>query len=172
MTKSILSFALLFILLILAQVLICNHIVIFQVGVAFAFIYFIIALPVSLPTNWLIALSFLAGFLVDVCSDTLGVNSLACTILAILKKPIFFAYVQRDDKTKVMFPSIRTLGWPVYTKYMLTMSAIYCVLAFSIEYFSFAAVKDILILSAASTVFTLAVCLAIGCLFGNRMRYE
>lgn len=172
MDRSIFTFIILFILLTLAQVLIFNHIVLFSAAVAFIFIYFIISLPMGLHTNWLILLSFLAGFCVDVFSDTAGVNSLSCTLLAVLKRPVFFAYVPRDDKTKVMHPTLRTLGWPVYTKYLLTMCAIYCLLAFSIEYFSLANVKDIVILAGASTVFTFAVNLALGCLLDRKKNYD
>ena len=168
MAKAILGYILLFVLLILAQVLIFNHIILFSVAVAFIFIYFIISLPMSLPTNWLLILSFITGFVVDIFSDTPGVNTLSCVILAILKRPIFYAYVPRDDKTKVMHPTIFTLGWSVYSKYLLTMCGIYCFLVFSIEYFSFSNVKDILIMSVSGTLFTFIVNLALGCILDRK----
>ncbi len=168
MIKEVLVYSLLFICLILAQVLIFNHIVLFSVAVAFIFIYFIISLPMSLHTNWLLCLSFLTGFVIDIFSDTPGVNSLSCTILAILKRPVFYAYVPRDDKTKVMHPTIQTLGWPAYTKFLLTMCAIYCVLVFCIEYFSVGNVKDILIMSLSGTLFTFFINLALGCLLDRK----
>lgn len=168
MAKEILGYLLLFVLLILAQVLIFNHIVLFSVAVAFIFIYFIISLPMSLPTNGLLILAFITGFIVDIFSDTPGVNTLSCVILAILKRPIFYAYVPRDDKTKVMHPTIFTLGWSVYSKYLLTMCGIYCFLVFCIEYFSFSSVKDILIMSVSGTIFTFIVNLALGCILDRK----
>lgn len=164
MEKSVFSYIILFILLILVQVLICNHIVLFSVAVAFIFIYFFVSLPMNMSVNWVIVFSFIAGFLVDIFSDTPGVNSLACTLLAVLRKPIFFAYVPRDDKTKVIQPSIRALGYPVYCKYLLTMCAVYCLFVFSIEYFSFSDIKDIVIMAVSSTAFTFVITLALASL--------
>lgn len=164
MGRTVITNIILFIVLVLAQVLICNHLILFGVAIPFVFIYFILALPMGISQNWLITLSFLIGFTVDIFSDTPGVNSLACTILAVLRNPVFYVYVPRDDKTKVMHPNISGLGWPVYCKYLMTMSFIFCFLTFCIEYFSFAHVKDILLLTLCSGIYTFAVNLAVASL--------
>lgn len=161
MSKSSLVNTLLFFALILAQVLIFNHIMLFNVAVPFVFIYFIIRLPMSLNTNWLLTLSFLAGTAVDIFSDTLGLNALACTILAMVKRPVFYAYIPRDDRTKVVNPAVYTLGLTVYSKYLLSMVAIYCLLIFTIEYFSFASLEDVLIMASSSSLLTFLLILGI-----------
>lgn len=148
-------------ILIMIQVLVCNHIMLFNVAMAFVFIYVIIRLPMDLSTNWLLTWAFISGFIVDVFSDTPGVNSLACTILAMVKKPMLYAYVPKDDRTKDIIPSLSTLGFSVYGKYLFSMTFTYCVLAFSIEYFNFADVKEIVIMSAASAVFTFLILLSV-----------
>lgn len=168
MSKDFLTFFILFIVLVLLQVLICNHIALFNVAVPMVFIYFIIRLPLSLSTNWLLTLSFLLGLCVDVFSDTPGVNALSCTLLAVVKRPVFFAYVPRDDKTKGAEPTLTTLGLVPYCKYLLTMTGIFCLLAFTIEYFNFASVKDIAIVIVASTVLSFLLLLAIDCLIVTR----
>lgn len=164
MNKDIVFFAILFVTIMLLQILVCNHIALFNVAIPIVFIYFIIRLPISLNTSFLLTLSFLAGFIIDIFSDTLGVNSLACTFLAVLKKPVFFAYVDKDDRTKDLLPSVATLGIGTYSKYLFSMIIIYCLLVFSIEYFNFANVKDIVILSASSCTLTFIVLLATDCL--------
>lgn len=164
MNKDVLKFGLLFIILILLQVLICNQIAIFNVAVPIIFIYFIIRLPISLDKGWLFTLSFLMGLCVDIFSDTPGVNSLASTLLAALKHPVYYAYVPKDDKTTLLIPSISSLGMGVYCKFLVSMIGIYCVLVFSIEYFNFADIKEIAILSASSTLLTFITLLAIDCL--------
>ena len=153
--------ALLFVVLILVQVLICNHIMLFNVAVPFIFIYFILRLPVGMSRILLLTLAFVMGLLIDVFSDTPGVNSLASTLLAMMKRPVFYAYVPRDDKTKIIVPSIASVGWQNYSKFALTMSALFCFIAFSIEYFSFAGIQDILILTAGSAVLTFALIIAV-----------
>ena len=147
--------------LVIIQVLACNHIMLFHVAMAFVFIYVIIRLPMDLNVNWVLTWAFLAGLLVDIFSDTLGVNALACTILAIVRKPMLYAYVPRDDRTKNIEPSLRELGFSVYGKYLFSLSLIYCFLVFTIEYFNFADVKDIVIMTAASAVFTFIILLGL-----------
>ncbi len=161
MNKQTITMALLFVVLILVQVLICNHIMLFNVAVPFIFIYFILRLPVGMSRILLLTLAFVMGLLIDVFSDTPGVNSLASTLLAMMKRPVFYAYVPRDDKTKIIVPSIASVGWQNYSKFALTMSALFCFIAFSIEYFSFAGIQDILILTAGSAVLTFALIIAV-----------
>lgn len=159
--KELFQYIALFIILILVQVLICNHIVLFNVAIPIVFIYLIIRLPINLNSGWLYTIAFMAGFLVDLFSDTLGVNSLACTLLAALKRLVYFAYVPRDDKTKTMTPTVSELGLGTYCKFLLTMVLIYSILAFSIEFFNFADVKSIVIMAACSTAFSFLILLSI-----------
>ncbi|MCM1153255.1 MAG: rod shape-determining protein MreD [Muribaculum sp.] len=160
MNKEITVYAVIFIVLVLLQVLIFNHIAVFNIAVPFVFILFIIRLPIALRLNWLYTFSFLLGLFVDIFSDTPGVNSLSCTLLAALKRPVFYAYVTRDDKTQDITPTITTLGWSTFSKYVLTMTAIFCLINFSIEYFSFASVKDIAIITGASTILSFLLIMA------------
>ena len=168
MSNEVLRFSVLFVIMLLIQVLICNHIALFNVAVPIVFIYFIIRLPIDIGKGFLFTLAFLLGLCIDICSDTLGVNSLATTLLAAFKRPIFFAYVQRDDKTKSLVPSISSLGVGTYCKYLVSMIGIYCIMAISIEYFNFADVKEIVILSASSCCLTFIILLAIDCLIINK----
>lgn len=164
MNKDILKFSLLFLLMFMGQVLICNHIAIFNVAVPIIFIYFIIRLPISMGNGWLFTLAFLMGLSIDIFSDTLGVNALSCTLLAALKRPVYYAYVPRDDKTQYLIPSLSSLGVGTYCKFLVSMIGIYCLLVFSIEYFNLADVKEVVILSASSCLLTFILLLAIDCL--------
>ncbi|MDE6095761.1 MAG: rod shape-determining protein MreD [Muribaculaceae bacterium] len=161
MNKEIIKFSFLFIVILLAQVLICNHIAIFNVAVPIIFIYFIIRLPISLGKGILFTLAFTMGLCVDIFADTLGVNALACTLLAAMKRPVFYAYIPKDDKTKYLTPSLSSLGVGIYCKYLITMVGLYCLMAFTIEYFNFAEVKEIVILAASSCLLTFVMLLAI-----------
>lgn len=161
MNKQMLSMALLYTLLILLQVLICNHIMLFHVAVPFIFIYFILRLPIGMSQVWELTLSFAMGLIIDLFSDTPGVNSLASTILAAIKPTVFYAYVTRDDKTKRIIPSLTSIGWQAYSKYALTMSVIFSFLVFSIEFLSFAGIEEILLMTVSSAVLTFALIIAI-----------
>lgn len=154
--------------LVLVQIFICNHIMLFNVATAFVFIYVIINLPMNLNTNYLLTWAFFAGLIVDIFSDTLGVNTLSCTLLAMIKRPVLYAYIPKDDRTKNIEPSLASLGFSVYTKYLLSMSAIYCFLIFFIEYFNFADIKEIAIMGGASALFTFLILLGLDSLIINK----
>lgn len=146
--------------MLLVQVLICNHIALFNVAVPMVFIYFIIRLPMNIGNGILFTSAFVMGLCVDIAADTPGVNSLSATILSALKHPIFFAYVAKDDKTKDIVPSISSIGFGTYCKFLITLVAIFCFLVFSIEYFNFADIKEILIMTGASTLLSFLIMIA------------
>ena len=164
MSYTILRYLILFFICILVQALIFNNIVLFHVAVPIVFIYFIIRLPINLKLPYLFTLAFLIGLIVDIFSDTPGVNALACVLIASLRTPIYYAYMDKDDTTSRLTPCVQTMGIWVYAKYLLTFIVIYSLLVFTIEYFSFADVKGIVILAAASSLFTFIILLAADCL--------
>ena len=120
-----------------------------------------------MKTSLVLTLSFLLGFIVDIFSDTPGVNSLSCTLLAMSRKPILYAYVSKDDKTKEIIPCISDLGISVYSKFLLSVSFLYCLMVFAIEFFNFADIQDILIMSASSGLLTFLLLLGVDCLFNK-----
>ena len=80
---------------------------------------------------------FFLGLVVDVFSDTYGMNAIACTMLAMLKRPVLRLYVPREEDLTRPEPSMLSLGTAVFMKYLLTMTLIYCTLIFLIEAFTF-----------------------------------
>lgn len=161
MSREIVHYIILFVSMLLLQVLICNNIVLFNVAIPIIFIYFIIHLPINLSTNIVLTLSFLLGLMVDVFSDTLGMNTLACTILAMLRRKIYSLYKSREEKFAEIVPSISSLGIIVFMKYLITMTLCYCILFFSIEYFSFSHFSIMLTKILSSTALTFVLILGI-----------
>ncbi len=137
MSKTFLQFSLIFVLMVLVQSIIFNRLVLFSVAVAYVFIYFIVKLPMNLSGSKVIALSFLIGFVIDVFSDTPGMNSLASTCLGACRHTILRLYVPREDDVVHRIPSIGSLGWGVFSKYVLTMSLLYSLLFTLIDRFGF-----------------------------------
>lgn len=137
MSKTFLQFAGVFVLMVLLQAVIFNRLVLFSVALAFLFIYFIIKLPMNLGASKVIFFSFLIGLCIDIFSDTPGMNALACTCLGASRHTILRLYVPREDDVIHRIPSIATLGWAVFSKYVLTMSLLYCLMVTLIESFAF-----------------------------------
>ena len=122
MSKTALKFILLGVILVLAQVVVFNHICLFNVAVPLVFIYLILRLPITLSLNWLLTSIFFLGLTVDIFSDTYGMNTLACTVLAMCRRPILRLYVPREEDLTRPEPSMYSLGTATYLKYLLTMT--------------------------------------------------
>ena len=120
MDKNVFSNIVILICLVFVQVLVCNNIMLFNVAMAFVFIYVIIRLPMDLNVNWLLTWA------------------------------------------------LSTLGFAVYGKYLFSMVTVYCLLAFTIEYFNFADVKEIVIMSAASALLTFLILLGVDSLMARK----
>ena len=151
MIKTVLQFIALFIILTLVQV-VCNHICIFGVAIPIVYIYFIIRLPINLSVNWAMTLAFLLGLTIDIFSNTQGMNALACVVAAALRRPVFSLYFAREDDLANPIPSIQTLGFGIYIKYLLSMVLLFCILLFSIQAFTLHNLQTTLLRIAASTI--------------------
>lgn len=168
MGKTVIQFTILGLALILAQVIVFNHICLFNVAVPMVFIYFILRLPITMQVNWVLTVSFFSGLVVDIFSDTQGMNAMACTILGICRKPIFRLYVPREEDVTRPEPSMHTLGTAVYIKYLLTSTLLYCILIFTIEAFTFFNPLQLALRIVCSTLLSAALMLGIDSLMTPR----
>lgn len=168
MSKTTLQFILLSLVLVLAQVLVFNHICLFNLAVPMVFIYVIVRLPITLNTNRVLTVGFFLGLVVDIFSDTLGMNALACTILAMVRRPVIRLYVPREEDLTRPEPSLQSLGTAVYLKYLLTMSLIYCSLIFLIESFTFFHPLQLALRIVSSTILSMLLMLGIDSLMTPR----
>lgn len=160
MTKVILRFTLLFVLLVLCQVVVFNHICLFGVAIPLVFIYLIIKLPVTLGVNKVMTLAFLLGLTIDVFSNTQGMNALACTLLSVCRMPVLKLYLPRQDDLTNPEPSLRTLGPAVFMKYAITLVTLYCAFFFIIEAFTFFDFMKLLLRIVCSSALTFVIILA------------
>lgn len=143
MARTLTIYLLLFVLLLLAQVLICNHILLFGIAIPAVYLYAIIRLPMSMPVSAVLTCSFLYGGCVDVFSDTAGVCALSCTVIAMLRKPVYNLYIGHDEDMMSLTPTVSTLGIFTYLKYMLTLVLTYHITSYCIIYFSFLHLSDL-----------------------------
>lgn len=136
MKNSLLHFLILFITLLVAQV-VCSKIVLFGVAMPIIYIYLILRLPVNYSTNWTLTIAFLFGLFIDMFNNTQGMNSLACTVMAMAKRPVFnFFIVLREDEEGDPVPNVDTVGIANYLKYLATMVFIFCTVLFMAQAFT------------------------------------
>ncbi len=168
MSKTTIQIIILGIILVLAQVIVFNHISLFNVAVPMVFFYLIIRLPITLSTNWMLTIGFFLGLIVDIFSDTYGMNALACTVEAMLRRPILRLYVPREEDLTRPEPSMYSLGTTTYLKYILTMTLLYCTLIFLIEAFTFFNPIQLMMRIVFSTILSMILMLGIDSLMTPR----
>ena len=161
MPKNVINIIIVFVSLVIAQAVIFNNLVLFNCAVALVFIFLIVELPITMSLNVFLTISFLLGLSVDIFQDTPGLNALTCTIVAFIRKPIFYLYVPRDEDFAGKRICINTLGTNTYLKYMLTVVLAYCVIYFPLEVLSLRDFFRLLLRLIASTAFTFIVLFAI-----------
>lgn len=164
MNKTTLSILLLFVVLLPAQAVLFNNLVLFNVALPLVFIYIIVTLPVTMGECRALTIGFLAGLGMDILSDTPGVNALCCTVLAALRRPVFHLYVASDNDLADQRPLPRTMGTAAFLKYAGTMAVVYCTLYFTVDSLHVFNVKLWLMRIVASSIFTFVVIYAITCL--------
>lgn len=161
MNRTTIQFIILGFILLLTQVTVFNHICLFGVAVPLVFIYLIVRLPITIPVNALLTIAFFLGLTVDIFSDTYGMNTISCTILAMMRRPILRLYVPREEDLTRPEPSMYTLGTVTYLKYLLTMTLLYCILIFTIEAFTFFNPLRLVMLIVFSTILSMAIMVGI-----------
>lgn len=168
MNKTALHYIFLFIVIMLAQGIVFNNLVLFNCAMPFVFVYLILSMPITWSTNICLLAGFLTGLCADALADTYGMNTLCCTLVTFMRKPLIHLYIQRDDDLAGQCPGMRSMGTEAYLKYAATVVPIYCILVFLIEAFSFFNFWRLLTRILASSAYTLLVIYAIDSLYLNR----
>lgn len=157
--------ALLFVLL---QAVVFNQIHLFGVAMPLVFIYIIFRLPITLSTAWVLTCSFLLGLVVDIFSNTPGMNALACTLLAFMRRPVLSLYLPHGSEYVADVPSIKGFGIGLYVRYSITLTFLYSLMLFVIESFSLIDLPYLLLRVVCSTVLTFVLIICIDSLSQGR----
>ncbi len=161
MNKTTLTLILLFVVLIPAQAVFFNNLVLFNIAVPLVFIYLLITLPITINESLALTIGFATGLAVDILSDTPGVNALASTLLMAMRRGVFHLYVASDEDLADQRPLPRTMGVPAFLKYTGTLTVLYCLMVFGIEAMQVFNFKLLVMRTLASSVFTFILIYAI-----------
>ena len=167
MTKTVIQFVVLFLALLVVQ-LVCNKIVLFNIAMPVVFIYLILRLPVNLHGGWVLTIAFFSGLIIDIFDNTPGMNALACTLMAAVRRPVFNMFVSRENDMNIPIPSVDSMGIGDYFKYMATLVTLYCSLIFLIQAFSLHDIVLTLARIAASSALSIMIIFALDSLVSTR----
>lgn len=136
MNLNFLKSVLLFAILLLAQVLVLNHIHLFDCATPLLYVYVVLQFRRNYPRWGILLVSFLLGLLVDIFSNTPGVAAASMTFLGFLQPYVFAMFLNRDSDEDLQ-PSMKSLGFAKFFYYAAVLVVVYCAIFFTIETFSF-----------------------------------
>lgn len=150
----------LFVVLCVVQILVLNHIHLFNIAIPLLYVYFGITFHRNYA-KWAILLwCFALGLAIDVFSNTPGLAAGSMTLIGAIQPYLLELFVPRDS-IEDMDVSIKSLGFGKFTTLSTILIIIYCLAFFALEAFTFYNWTSWLISACSSAILTLILILAI-----------
>lgn len=154
-----------FVLLVLLQVLIFNHINFLGYINPYVYILFIVLYPISNNRQLFIFLSFLLGLTVDIFSDSGGIHAAACVTIA-YARPLFLKFsFGTSYEHQTLRIGTSEIGQRI--SYFTIIILLHHIVLFSLEVFNTSNILLIIKKSLFSSIFTLIMCLILTVLFSR-----
>lgn len=146
-----------FIGLVLLQALILNQMHIEGYATPFPYIYFILKFHSRASRNELLLWAFFMGLVMDMFSNTAGMNAASFTCLAFFRTPFLRMMTSRDLEEDFQ-PSIKVMGIAPFLRYALMLSLFFCILFIVLDTFSFFN-WSVMIFRIVTSTFTTLLCI-------------
>jgi rod shape-determining protein MreD len=153
-----------FVVLVLLQVLVINHIRLGGYVHPYIYMIFIMLLPFSTPKWQLLVLGFALGLTVDLFTGTLGLHAGATTLMAFCRPSIIKLVSGNQKFENITEPNLGQLGGIWFFRYALCMVFIHHLALFFLESFSFRLLGQVMLrilLSVPVSVFLIMMILFI-----------
>lgn len=137
MIKLYIRYFAIFAILTLLQALVLNKIQISGYLNPYLYIFFILILPIDIPGWALLLLGMVAGFALDLFTNTIGMHASATLFLAFMRPYVLSAISPREGFDATTVPSAAQYGMLWFLKYAIIMVLIHHFALFMIEVWSF-----------------------------------
>ncbi len=149
-----------FVVLVLAQGLVFNHIHLFHYATPLLYVFMVLHFRRN-QSRWSVLLwSFMLGLCIDVFANTPGVAAGAMTFIGLIQPYLFELFVPRDS-AEDLEPSMHAIGTTSYVLYTLIIVIIYNLLFFTLETFNFFNWMQWLLNIGASSALTFVLIMAL-----------
>ena len=148
-----------FVLLIASQVFLLKNIGYYNLSIPYLYILFIMLLPFRIPNVLLFLLAFFTGIIVDGFNDSMGLNAIACTVMAFVRIVFISITVQRSGFDNEPEPSLGIMGFRWFVYYAVILTFFHHLILFSFETFRFSELWFTLLRVIMSTFFPVSLIL-------------
>ncbi|GAB5524311.1 MAG: hypothetical protein Roseis2KO_21830 [Roseivirga sp.] len=133
MSRNFIILAISFLVLIPLQVLVLEHIALFNLGFCFLYLLFMLLLPVELGHSQGMGLALAIGLLVDVFAATIGIHAAASVLLMFLRPFWLRVIIPRSGFEVNVLPSIANYGLAWFVIYAGPLVILHCLAFFFLE---------------------------------------
>ena len=161
-----------FVVLVLVQVLLVNHIYLGGYVHPYIYLIFIMLLPVTMPKWQVLGLGFVLGLCIDIFTDTPGLHSGATTLMAFCRPAILRLVSGHQKLENVQEPNIGQLGGPWFIRYVSCLVLVHHFALFFLESFSFHLIGQVLLRIVLSVPVSVFLIMMILYLFNSEKRKE
>lgn len=151
---------LMFVVLLVVQVLVLNHVWLLNVATPLLYVYFAITIPRNTEKGEVLVWCFLLGLLIDIFSNTPGLAAGSLTLIGMVQTYLVELFVPRDSAENLQI-SAATLGWGKFSTLSGMLILLYCLVFFILEAFNFFDWQLWLLRAVCSSALTLLLMLAI-----------
>ena len=147
-------------ILLVVQVLILNHIHLFQVATPLLYVFFAITFRRGTPKWEILLWNFGLGLLIDIFANTPGLAAGCMTLIGFIQ-PYLLEYLVPRDSAENLKVSAATLGVSKFTTFCVILVTSYCLLFFALEAFTFFNWQQWLLRAGCSALLTLVLIFAV-----------
>ena len=160
MTSDLINRIVTFLVFLVVQVLVLNHIHLFGVATPLLYVYFVLLFRRNHPKCAILMWSFFLGLCIDVFSNTPGVAAGSMTLVALFQPYVLEPFLTRDSEDNLK-PGMRSLGVSKFIFYTIILVFLYTLAFFSLEAFNFFNWMQWLLCISTSTLLTVVLILVI-----------
>ena len=157
-----------FIVLVLVQILVLNHINFLGYINPYIYILFIILFPVKNSRPLFIFLSFLLGLTIDLFSDSGGIHAAACVTIAYIRPVgLKFSFGMIYEHHSIKFSNVE---FGSKLTYIALLTSSQHLVLFSLEVFNFSKIILTLQKTLFSSIFTIIMCVLVTIIFSRKSK--
>ena len=159
MSRSGIIHIIYFFVYLLAQVLLCKRLVLFDTSFCFIYVAFILMLPNETNNLALMVIAFVMGFCVDIFYDSLGLHAFSLVMVAYLRNYWLNAITPQGGYDSNLSPSMAVNGLQWFLVYTLPLVFVHHSVLFFVEAGGFGLFWFTMLKIIGSLVFTTTVML-------------
>lgn len=143
-----------FVLLMLLQLLVLDHVYLGGYVMPMLYVLFILMLPTSMRRIPLLLTAFGTGLVMDVMAGALGFHALACTVVAMMRIGFADRILTRGENVVIDTPGIYTVTPQWFISYLMLLLAVFYLVFYTVEVFTFRGFGGVLLATLCSTLVT------------------